>query len=338
MSTEGLNKEEVDAIVKYKEAKTMPMTYDQLPTKLVYRNREETGRSHQSTPISHNGQRKLALGEIDFLTEYAKTNGTVVLYIGSAPGDHIPLIATLLPTVEFVLYDPRSFNADVFTCKNVSVFKQLFLDKDCEIFRGSKVMETCENLLFISDIRTWESGTIPTEENVETDMSLQRRILESIKPDHSYLKFRLPYVTPETGSKTYNYLKGTIALQSWAPKGSTETRLVVSKKSDGSFATHSYKIKEYDNKLYYHKLVEREYGTYPSLMFPGTQYCLCYECFTEQKTLERFAKLLYQDDVGNAGYLYIYMMLNKYTGETENKKMERHYKKLKTINIVEWPE
>lgn len=317
--TTGLNEAEIAEIVKYKNANMLPLTYDELPTVLPYRTRKETGRSNESTKISENGQRKLALGEIYFFTRYISVNNTVVLYIGSAPGDHIGMIAKRFPTVTFVLYDPRNFHKSLYKFSNIIIKQQLFLDEDCSTFMEMDCMKDCTNLLMISDIRTWEAGTIPTEKNVYDDMSLQRNILEKIKPQHSFLKFRLNYVR-EGVDPNYEYLDGEIILQTWAPKGSTETRLIV-----GEIKPKIYNIHEYDEKMYYQKVVEREYGTYPTLQIPGTFYCKCYECYTEYIILRNFARFLYSGDEDGSGYIELCRDLNKYTMV---QKFKDHYRKL----------
>jgi hypothetical protein len=317
--TTGLTDLEIQEIHKYKKNKTLPYTYSQLPTILPYRNRSETGRSHETTRVSDNGQRKLALGELQFFTRYMDVNNTIVLYIGSAPGDHIGMIAKRFPSVIFVLYDPRTFHKSLHKLPNVLIRNQLFLDEDCDTFMNEDFMKDCTNLLMISDIRTWEAGTIPTEQNVFTDMNLQRSILEKIKPAHSFLKFRLNYVK-KGADPNYEYLDGEIILQSWAPKGSTETRLIVSE-----IKPKIYDIYEYDSKLYYQKLVEREYGTYPTLMLPGTHHCKCYECYTEYIILKEFAEFLYSGDKDGKGFMSTYSDLNRYT---YFQKFADHYKKL----------
>lgn len=52
----------------------------------------------------HHGQRKLLLTEIEFLTNY---NMDLVIYAGSAPCEHMVVLAKMFPKVTFVLIDPN---------------------------------------------------------------------------------------------------------------------------------------------------------------------------------------------------------------------------------------
>lgn len=53
-----------------------------------------------------NGQLKLLLGEVAFLTKYPEG---LCVYVGSAPGTHITLLCKMFPKIKFHLYDPRDF-------------------------------------------------------------------------------------------------------------------------------------------------------------------------------------------------------------------------------------
>jgi hypothetical protein len=53
------------------------------------------------------GQRKLLMSEIDFLTQMLDNydQPAVMVYVGSAPGHHIHVLAQLFPRVKFILFD-----------------------------------------------------------------------------------------------------------------------------------------------------------------------------------------------------------------------------------------
>jgi len=62
---------------------------------------------HPCNQSTHNGQVKLILGEIEFLTQYSNLNGqTIVIYVGSAPSNKMSYLSELFPTVKFVMVDP----------------------------------------------------------------------------------------------------------------------------------------------------------------------------------------------------------------------------------------
>lgn len=77
-----------------------------IPTYLAY----APGRKIKK-PNNHNGQRKLALSEIQFLTksisEYRDVK--ICLYVGSAPSNKTFMLAELFPTIKFILIDPNKF-------------------------------------------------------------------------------------------------------------------------------------------------------------------------------------------------------------------------------------
>src|SRR5437868_821867 len=61
------------------------------------------------------GQRKLLLSEIEFLTIYWNAQeipDPIVVYVGAAHGNHIPLLSEMFPSFEFHLYDPAKFNIE----------------------------------------------------------------------------------------------------------------------------------------------------------------------------------------------------------------------------------
>ena len=57
---------------------------------------------------------------------------------------------------------------------------------------------------------------------VMEDMELQKNWVITLKPKVSLLKFRIPLFC-----ETYEYLKGELLLQPWAPESTFETRLIV---------------------------------------------------------------------------------------------------------------
>lgn len=63
-------------------------------------------------PVKHIGQRKLFLNELQFLTGVMGEFGgrPIVVYAGSSPSNHIYLLASLFPTVRFLLVDPNETN------------------------------------------------------------------------------------------------------------------------------------------------------------------------------------------------------------------------------------
>ena len=59
--------------------------------------------------ICHLGQRKLLLTEIEFYNKCIKfnENNNIVIYAGSALGEHQTIIAKMFPKLKFILIDPN---------------------------------------------------------------------------------------------------------------------------------------------------------------------------------------------------------------------------------------
>lgn len=243
-------------------------------TKLPYRSRK----GEKRTAISW-GQRKLMIGEIEFLTYFwnpIKVPKPTVVYAGASPGTHIPLLATMFESVaEWHLYDPRPFK--ISGSGKIILHSQLFTDKDAAQWSGR------DDIIFISDIRTADHTTMKPDENeaaVWTDNLMQQKWLTIMKPVIASLKFRLPYsdvwsemsklnspwleklgLSPET-SQQVKYLKGHIMYQPWRPSTSTETRLIIQR--DDGLVSQTYNLIDYEQMLSYHNVVVREQDKYKS--------------------------------------------------------------------------
>lgn len=217
--------------------------------------------------VEHLGQRKLLLSEIEFLTHNYQP-GDVVVYAGSAPGTHLPLLSEMFEGIAFVLYDPHRFDGKVRSL-NAKVYQEYFTDK---VARKLKQEIPAGKLLFISDIRTE-----PTDEGVVRDMRMQEKWIELMTPRKSLLKFRLPY-----GSGKLNYLEGKVWLQCFAPQTSTETRLEVSENPK----TIEYDNKTYEDQMFYFNTVKRT--MYYKHLHRKLGYDHCFDCASEIYILKEY--------------------------------------------------
>jgi hypothetical protein len=217
----------------------------------------------------HWGQRKLLLSEIQFFTVVnglrptavdglrpTDVNGLrptdvnciqkkkVVLYVGSADGKHIPLLADLFPEIDkWHLYDPRPFAQEVLEHPRLITYNVYMTDQLAHEFADK--FADCDCYL-ISDIRTFDI----TEEGIEKNQRSQEKWVKIIKPVASLLKFKLPYPP----NKKYKYLKGDIYFQVWAPNHSAETRLLVRQ----PFEEIEYDCLEYEGNMSYYNVVLRQ--------------------------------------------------------------------------------
>ena len=213
--TSKMNTLTAEELEEYKHRIPLTRAYkDDLPA-LPYRRREK-----EFKPNLHWGQRKLLLGEIEFLVAHGDKAQTVV-YAGAAEGTHIEYLSTLFPTHKFILYDPRKFTIEPSNQIEIhtGTTDGFFTDNVARTFTNQKI-------LFISDIRTGSVNPDDPDDDefaneVVANMDMQRKWLEIMHPAMSMFKFRLPYTAGQT-----EYFDGTLLFQVWAPRTSTEGRLV----------------------------------------------------------------------------------------------------------------
>jgi hypothetical protein len=96
-----VNRPETAEVIK--QAKTCRV-YSDIPHQLPYK-------SSKSIPktVTHNGQIKLFLTELMFMTQClaAKDTPAIFIYAGSSPSNKLPYLANLFPQAKFVLVDPN---------------------------------------------------------------------------------------------------------------------------------------------------------------------------------------------------------------------------------------
>lgn len=201
-------------------------TVADIPRALPY----EAGCKYVVNPI-HHGQNKLMLSEIQFFTKMAIDEGFII-YVGSAPGDHIPLLASLYPKFRFVLIDPGHLDSTIKT-KFSRVMDKLIVirggDYSEQIICGKKqisiIPDFCSDDMMdnlsklpnvvgmISDIRTSRlcgtdvQTTGPEELDVIGNQMMQAnwfkilRVAQENRGDRGagiLFKFRIPFVNVET--------------------------------------------------------------------------------------------------------------------------------------------
>jgi len=207
---------------------------------------------------THWGQLKLFISELLFLTNYYdQSEVSDVIYIGAAPGDHIPILSKLFPSITFHLYDKSEFRPQVYGNDKIKIYNKYFDIMDIEEWKE----KPC---ILISDIRTVTYDSKKTKVSdmkkneviVWNDMNLQRKWVEEIKPIYSLLKFRLPYAEKfelEKG-RTRKYLDGIVYIQPFCKPSSSESRLCVLGKQ---ITERDWDILEYEQKLFFHNSERR---------------------------------------------------------------------------------
>ena len=191
----------------------------------------------------------------------------------------------MFPNINWYLVDPRKdkngnsvFDKRLYTNKKIKLIKEeYFSDK-----LAKEMLPTLNKhfFLYISDIREFHADTREDGENdINADMKYQLNWYKILNPDYSQLKFRIPY-----NETKYNYVDGIIYLQQYAPKSSTETRLVVKKNAK----MKTYDANKYNGRLwYFNRLLRTSYykHTYNILNIDH-----CYDCSYFLKLIEEYNK------------------------------------------------
>lgn len=165
----------------------------------------------------HDGQRKLFLSELAFLTECVDDSPKrqLVVYVGCSPGNHIDQLISMFPTLDFDLFDREPLVIPL--GPRVRYFPRFFTDDDARQYAGRDV-------LFISDVRGMAMGERSDEiieAAVVSDNASTIRWHALMQPRMSIIKFRLPFAPGVS-----NALSGSLQFQAWSGATSTETRLV----------------------------------------------------------------------------------------------------------------
>lgn len=227
----------------------------------------------------HMGQRKLLLAEIEFITKYGHMSDHIV-YAGASPGTHIQELLKMYPHT-FDLYDPREIT---WKHPRMTAHREFFTDEVAKKYAGKRV-------LFISDIRTDEDKDDGWDDEIIGNMDDQQTWCDIMRPAMASLKFRLSWV-----NKTQKYYAGTIYIQPWAPKTSTETRLFTDCSTRIDWDCHKY-----EEQIYTHNAIAR-LQPYPEVEKylnqsntpPGMDSC--YDCCSETYILEQYLESTFYPD------------------------------------------
>ena len=282
----------------------------------------------------HDGQRKLLFSEIEFYTlvrEKYDLNNVLVVYAGSADGTHEPIIFDMFPELDFYLCDPNPFHIKhpfIHNKERVKIVNDFYTDetwRDVVKFNKKK-----KDIIFVSDIRVTE-----TNEAVFNNMIEQQRWIIQLNSVAYMVKFRLLYDLDQSKfnisyeipsgknikafnkkanisenisenifnnnqytSNNFQYLKGEIYLQIYAPITSTETRLVyVKDNKNEKFEIINYNTHDYDAFMYYFNNVDRKkkyyYNNSVLMKYNLLGYDDSYESVSEYFIIEKY---LYNKD------------------------------------------
>ncbi len=287
LKEDNYSDDEITVIKKFvKKKHTFSTLYKNHTEELQYRQRL----GQFKIPI-HNGQRKLFLSSLLFLTKYSHMSDLVV-YAGASPGTNIIILAKLYPNITFHLYDPRPFD-DRLTMKNVKLFQSYFTNDIAKSYSDKKI-------LLWSDIRTGTVEDDDFEEQIMENNNMQQKWHDLAKPIRGMYKFRLPYIIDNKTLSDIQHMRGVIWLQQWAPTTSTETRLIV--KTEYKIKNYTRKSqKSYEHRLYYFNTIDRQWATYD--IYSDIKLmdvpCNCHDCTGEKYILSKYLKTISKDTPDN---------------------------------------
>lgn len=185
-------------------------------------------------PTIHRGQRKLFISELRFLNEVVAVDSDArfVVYAGAAPGRHTSYLASLFPTLKFILIDPNVFElqpvsgvgtremwrapdgrlgvASVGECARImesarDAPEQIVTIRDLmTIDMARAVRAAVPDAYFISDVRTnmiravdfsykYSDNGCPGTFSVVWNLCAQHNWVRIIEPPAALLKFRYPF-------------------------------------------------------------------------------------------------------------------------------------------------
>ncbi|CAF3151772.1 unnamed protein product [Rotaria sp. Silwood2] len=241
--------------------------------------------SRKINTTEHWGQRKLLLTEIEFLTNYGADGNYLVIYAGAAPGSHLNFLSLLFPKLEFVLIDTTEF--DVKPTERVKIRSESFNSNLAQQFAGLQ-----RDLLFICNVHTFNDYKNQQDDIID-DMENQKIWHRLLKPSMSLLNFRLPHKPGAT-----EYLKGTLVIEPWASKRSSECRLIV--KKDATVAKYDNALFEEDLS-YFHNVTRIMHYEHNIEYDKGQGLDHCYDCRAEifilQQYLSKVQKITKESDL-----------------------------------------
>jgi len=225
--------------------------------------------------VIHWGQLKLFLTTLQFLITYIKPNDPLIniIYVGSAPGYNIEILADMFPNTRWYLVDPAVHYSKLYKHKQIIEIKTEFFTENVAKYYYNLFKNKLSKLYFISDIRL-----SPDDESVIKDNNINIVWHKIIQPDYSFLKFRCPY-----DGEYYDYYKGDVYLQPYSNVSSTESRLVLKKKLEKK----KYNINKYQGKfLYFNRIIRPAY--HKQTIKQNKEFDHCYDCTFFSKIINEY--------------------------------------------------
>lgn len=148
----------------------------------------------------HVGRLKLLTNDFSFINQYIrrrqqqfcrKTQRTIVVYFGAAPGYHIPYLIRYFGSKihRWILIDPSPLARGLAKMKNVINIRKCLRPRDVENLRHHLCMQNgWTDVIMLSDIRTAADDC-----SIRKDNRLQNDYYFTLKPNAACLKLRFPF-------------------------------------------------------------------------------------------------------------------------------------------------
>lgn len=201
--------------------------------------------------------RNLLLNCIHFLVNYGSLSNLVV-YLGAAPGFHLPILSHMFPKHHFILIDYDKFKIPPISNVNI-----IYIDSEYQKFDQISILLKNKNCLFISYLRK-AIGDNQNQDRLLSDNLRQIRWVELMKPIAAMLQFTCLSNFNETVM-----FNGQIYLHPWSEINDINTSLVTLK----PYSLKSYLSRKYFNQLTYFNNIVRQS---PSACHPSS-YDECME-------------------------------------------------------------
>ena len=155
---------------------------------------------------------------------------------------------------------------------NVQIVNEFFDNDSAQYYHE---LSSTRDVLFISDIRCAvpnkqqhkagqkEADDVRIEQEILVEMKSQEDWIFHMQCKRAMLKFRLPYqyeYATHVNTTQFLYVQGEIRLQAWAPRNSTECRLVVEKNEIKQRKQTIYDCVEYEQQMCWINNVHRAKG------------------------------------------------------------------------------
>lgn len=283
---------------------------------------EETKRLNYSTNnYSKNNligwrSRNHALGLILFLTIYGNRKDSSVL-IYSSSNNFVNGVAPMFPNYTFYVkgakLDPRHENiiyqGPDFTVEDLDFYSSMaglliFVNLNRSDYWDKRQEEFSKRSLTEEDINDTSKYFLVkealletmrrTDQQIEQDMTGQFRLLMSIRHEHAWMRFRLPY--NKNDREDMEYLKGTIYFPLWG-KGIFRDTWLKPTREFGEYELTRWNLYDYESYIYHHNIITRQVNVYNNIItgvpenqvsnelgtdFDGTAEALIFGLYIEQ--------------------------------------------------------